>query len=807
MRRLKLGIFVIALATLMMELLLIRVFDVLLYPNMAYMVVSCALFSFGLAGIYRTLRPLQRNDSLNAFLAWAGLLLTGSILAIRPLMNALPFDYNELTAAPITQVASFLGMYLALALPFFFAGLIFATLFSAYAEQIQPLYFWDLAGAGVGCIVLIPFLPVIGPGGLLFSASALALFASALFSNHRSWIYGLSAAGIVLLVVPFVHAPDYFEFHEHLDKRGVKQAKIQGKIELTRWDPVSKIDIIELTPDLSDPWSNPRKHIAYDGGNQTSFYYSFDGNLQRLRRQIEDHKDHIINHFWQWGVLASHYLKRDQSQRVLIIGSAGGQETAAALMYGASHIDGVELVGSVIELGKTQYSQYTGNIFNHPKVRMMKGEGRSFLRASHTKYDIIQIFSNHTSSSIAAGTGAMAPNYLQTAEAYREYFEHLTPNGILHINHHVYPKMVTTAALAWRQMGRSHFQKHVVVFQREKGWDPLPTLLIKMQPWTEQEIKELKKLSSLDRATYTLVENPLHSGKSFLSADFYSGAFPEALADKIEYRVLPSTDDAPYFNFIRKNLRLEPLKPNPGTFTNFSSAQYLNAQLRKFVPMDVIHLIVTALASLLFAGVFIFVPLYFSKAGKTEWPRKGSALLYFSCLGAGFIIIELILIQIFIELIGFPIYAYSTVIFVLLLGAGIGSLMSSKWNINVSHGWFWPFVGVGIIGLLFFCTYPYVFQFFLASTMPTRIFVAFLMMFPLGFFLGMPFPLGILWMANMPPGAVAWAWAMNGLFTVVGGLASVLLSIFAGFQNTLIIALLIYAVAFLTFARMRFASG
>ena len=55
------------------------------------------------------------------------------------------------------------------------------------------------------------------------------------------------------------------------------------------------------------------------------------------------------------------------------------------------------------------------------------------------------MFSNHTSSSIAAGTGAMATTYLQTAEAYKEYFSHLKDDGILHINHHIYPKMVATA--------------------------------------------------------------------------------------------------------------------------------------------------------------------------------------------------------------------------------------------------------------------------------------------------------------------------------------------------------------------------
>ena len=94
---------------------------------------------------------------------------------------------------------------------------------------------------------------------------------------------------------------------------------------------------------------------------------------------------------------------------VLVIGSAGGQEIKAALMYGASHVDGVELVDAVVELGKTTYAQYIGDLFHHPKVNVQVGEGRSYLRASQEKYDIIQIFSNHTSSSTGSGTGAMTP--------------------------------------------------------------------------------------------------------------------------------------------------------------------------------------------------------------------------------------------------------------------------------------------------------------------------------------------------------------------------------------------------------------
>jgi sugar phosphate permease len=84
-----------------------------------------------------------------------------------------------------------------------------------------------------------------------------------------------------------------------------------------------------------------------------------------------------------------------------------------------------------------------------------------------------------------------------------------------------------------------------------------------------------------------------------------------------------------------------------------------------------------------------------------------------------------------------------------------------------------------------------------------RALVAALMIFPLGFFLGMPFPLGILAIENQPRGAIAWAWGMNGLFTVIGGLASVLLGLEIGFNLTIVVALMLYACALAVYRRMR----
>ncbi len=790
MKRVSAGLFLVALTTLMLELTLIRVFDVIWYSNMAYMIITLAMFCFGLSGVYSSLRPFKKSERIHGYLSILSILFALFAIVILPLMNAIPF-IRLLYLKPGLGFFSFFLMYFFLGVPFFLAGLIFTTVFSTYARKIQSLYFWDLSGAAIGCIILVPFLPKIGPGGLLFVACAFGLWASGLFSDSRKWRVVSTILGVLIILVPFFHADGYLDFKEQLKKRGVKSAREKGAIERTYWDPISKIDVIGL---------DGIKHIAYDGGTQSSWIIPFDGNLDTLRDDLANGRGH---HFVTPNLLTSHYLKRDTKQRVLVIGSAGGQEIKAALAYGADHVDAVELVNYVVEIGKNHYSDYNGNIFCHPRVNAITGEGRSFLRSSDHQYDIIQIFSNHTSSSIAGGAGAMATNYLQTAEAYEEYFSHLSEDGILHINHHIYPRMVTTAALAWRQMGRDNFKAHVVVCESAaRVMDNLPTLLVKMSPWTPAEIEEIKQFYG---PVAKIVEHPLEPDSSFLSADFYTGQFPPELAERMPFRVNPATDDKPYFNFLRKEVR--PLIEDPKNFLNFSTAKLLNSQLKKTfiprVPKDILPLVVIGAASFFFTAIFIFIPLYFSEAGKSKWPRKASSLFYFACLGAGFIIFELIFIQIFMKLIGYPLYTYSTVVFTMLLAAGVGSLSSEKLNIGLHRRWVWPFVGILVTGVFILATHSFVFDIFLTTNTAVRIAVAISMIFPLGFFLGMPFPLGILAIEKQPTGAIAWAWGLNGFFTLIGGLLSVLLSIYVGFSGTILVALFIYCMAFLMFSRIR----
>jgi hypothetical protein len=215
------------------------------------------------------------------------------------------------------------------------------------------------------------------------------------------------------------------------------------------------------------------------------------------------------------------------------------------------------------------------------------------------------------------------------------------------------------------------------------------------------------------------------------------------------------------------------------------------------------HLIVASVAGVFYSLTFILVPMLLSPVGRQRWTGKVPALLYFSLLGFGFIAIELLFIQMFIKLIGYPPYAVVTVLTVMLIGAGIGSMSSRRLAGAGSSRWHIAFVGIIATGLAVWLTHSAVSRHFMAAGTAIRILAAAAMISPMAFFMGMPFPLGILELDAKPRGAVAWAWSMNGLCTTIGSVATVALCLRLGFRTTELTALGVYALAWIVFGVLR----
>lgn len=775
----------VALSTLFYELSLIRILDVLWYPHFAYMVITLALLGFGISGVVTSVFAENKKLFSNTTLSVLTVLLALSYGGMFFFLNRFHVDFDHFSSVAYLG-AKVLLVFSGLVVPFFLGGLILSIQFTKNADKFGKLYFWDLVGASLGCLLVPLLIPSVGGPGMLFVASCMALVALSLINRSRVIVSValLCALGISGFLIS--RGGNYLEIAFHMDKRGF--ISLQGGHLLTKWDRISRIDLIQYRKEYI--W------IAYDGGTQTSYFYTFDGDYKKLRASLPEK---AMEQFWDKFVFASHWLKEGTHPDVLIIGAAGGQETKGAVTFGAKSVDAVEMVGSVIELGKKKYAiePYGNSIVN-----AVRGEGRSFLRSSNKKYDIIQMMSNHTTSSIASGSGAVSPNYLQTTDAYKEYFSHLTKNGVLHINHHIYPKMVLTAARAWKEMGRTDFEKHVLLYYANR-WYNLPTLLIKMEPWTQKEVDRVHELMGKD--DFIRIHNPMDPEHSKLDKSFFTGTLPPDLIAKIPYRIDVPTDDKPFFNHMRK--RMKPVSYDE-PYVDTSVKVLLNDSIKHGLPMDVIHLIVSAGSALLIAVVCLFGPLLFSKVGRAHWEGKTAFIGYFACLGAGFIAIELVFVQLFHKLVGFPLYTYVTVVFSFLLSAGIGSYVTDITRLHTKKlARFIPYIAIPAYGIALLWFKEPLLDYFLQWPALTRMAAAFMLIAPLGFFMGMPFAIGIAGSHKKGKGAVGWAWAINGLFTVLGGVCSIVLAIYIGFFNTLMIAFAIYMVAGLLLPRFSRDAG
>jgi hypothetical protein len=139
----------------------------------------------------------------------------------------------------------------------------------------------------------------------------------------------------------------------------------------------------------------------------------------------------------------------------------------------------------------------------------------------------------------------------------------------------------------------------------------------------------------------------------------------------------------------------------------------------------------------------------------------------------------------------------------MLISAAAGSAASRPITGARSERWAVAFVGVLVTGAALLAVLAPVNRLAMARPIGLRVGAAGGLIAPLAFFMGMPFPLGILALSRKPEGAVAWAWSVNGLFTTVGAVLSALLSLWLGFRATLIVALIAYAAAAALFARLR----
>jgi Spermine/spermidine synthase domain len=785
------GIFLLSLATLVLELALTRVLSVALWYHFGFLVISTVLLGFGTSGVVLALwQGLRERAVLDRTLALLALLFGVLTVGGFWLMQRIPFDPFSLFAD--RQQLLFMPLYyVILALPYFCAGLALALLFTRGVAQINRLYACDLVGAGVGCAIIALIMPMFGGSGAIIIAAVLGLLAAVVFGLR--WARGLALTGAVLGVTMFGVAC----VAERALPISVTPNKTHppGPTLYTAWNTFSRIDVYEQ---LFRPGTGGRggRQLIFDAGTAATGIVDLRPDVRTALRQLADTRA------FESSVA---YIGKSHP-RVLIIGAAGGEEVLDALHYGAAAITAVEINPIITDVVTRRMRDFWGGLFEQPEVRLVTAEGRSFVRRSREQYDAIISVHTISNAAIASGALALAENYVLTREAFTDYLDLLTPDGVLYF---VRPeaqiaRLVATGreSLAARGItdpaGHFYLYRHPYSTPRgQLGATNRPSFragfLMKKSSFTPQEVRLIQAHLGISHPSGRTLEplySPLEPHEGSIYHTLLTTPDPRTVYAAQTAQLVPTTDDRPFFN---QHTRWSSI--NFATIRDLFTQERLGRLALEDRPVVEVTLLVLLVQAVLIATALIVLPLArFARAG-LHAPNRGRFLLYFASLGLGFIMIEMALLQRFTLFLGQPVYTFAVVLASLLVFTGVGASLAGRLCTRPRQNlrWILLLILVTLVGTAFLT--PVVLSAALALPLVWRILVALLLIAPLGVLLGLSFPTGLRVVANEAPVLVPWAWGVNGFCTVIGTTVALILGMACGFTAVLMIAGLCYAIA------------
>lgn len=756
-------------AVMIFELALIRVFSFVSWYHFASMVISVALLGFGASGVVLARRPSWGRPARPRAALYGGLFGATGLGAVWA-VSRVPFDLLKVTV-DAGEAARLLLLYLILTVPFTFAGLAIATLLGGFTARAGLLYGCDLMGAALGCLVMVAATARLGVEGMIVAASALAAASACLLAvpdPGGSWrsarVWGAVAA-LLALLVPW--AADILVIEAGPGKVLFRYMKGDDvRLAFTRWSALFRTDVIEGGPPV--PWTAnatarvapPQQHQILIDGDALTPMIRLDGDAEEESAFLDY-------------MLPSLGLQALAPGRVLVIGAGGGADVLAALHHGARRVDAVEINSDIVQLVTETYADWNHGLFLDGRVSLHHAEGRSFVRRSPEEFDLVQLSLVDTWASSAAGAYSLAEGYLYTVEAFADYLTHLTEGGVVSVSRWLHSppretlRVVTVAASALERLGVENPGAHIVVATSGR----VSNTLVKRSPFTENELRRL--LSVGQRRYFDFLYLPGAASESSVIAEFLNRADRLVFYDEYRFDVTPTTDERPFFfQFLR--------------WGQVRSADFSGKGL----------LLLIFVQALVLSVVILVLPTLTRTKEKTA--GAGATMGYFLLLGIAFMLVEIVLMQRFTLYLGHPIYGIALVLAGLLVGAGSGSLSAARLVPRGSR----PeaiFGALIVVTALYAMVLPWVLQATLGWALLARVALAVVMILPLAFLLGVPFPTALASLAGGDGSQVARAWAANGCGSVLGPLLAVILALDLGYGRVMLIAALLYAVAYAVF--------
>ena len=782
------GLGVVALATLMYEIILTRIFSVTMWYHFAFVAVSVAMFGMTVGAVVVYVAPRWFREArlffhlgLSAFLFGVSVVVTFLFLLFRPFGT----DISLFTVPGTVLTYALIGV------PFVFSGICVCLALTRFPGHVASLYAVHLIGAAIGCLIVLLVLGAKdGPTAIILVGSLGCMGARLLLVGLRTSlrVAALFLAGVFALTASVLERPAQ-EGTPQLRLSWVKGKRV-GPLVYEKWNAFSRITVLENPALLGAPF-----------GWGLSSTYQPTHRVEQLTLQIDGTAGTVLTRF-DGDVKPLEHLKYDVTNiahylrgngRILVVGVGGGRDILSALLFRQRAVVGVEINEDILATLNGRFGDFTGHLERRPDVTFVNDEARSWMARVPDRFDIIQVSLVDTWAATAAGAFTLTESALYTVEAWGTFLDRLTDRGVLSVSRYLVSsrpdeayRLTSLARAALMRRGVADPRAHLAIVRhmspgpvsRAVPSAGVATILVSPSPFSRQD------LDTLEATARTLRFDILLSPRQAADETFGTLASPgdlDGFLAAFPVNVAAPTDDRPFFFHMMR----------------------LRDALRRAGSDDVNHQAVTVLGSLLVTVVSltlvcIVVPVTLT-AGRGQRQGGGALLLFFAGIGLGFMLIEISQMQRLIIFLGHPTYSLSVVLFALLLASGVGSAASGRLaggSPARSRSVLLALVGIlAATGNLA----PGLLHLFEDATTPTRIGVAVAMLLPIGFAMGMAFPLGMRLALERAPALAPWLWGINGATSVCASVLAVVIALGSGISTAFWAGVTCYAIAFVAY--------
>ncbi|HSW54806.1 MAG TPA: hypothetical protein VLH59_06935 [Ignavibacteriaceae bacterium] len=765
-------------AIIAFQLSLIQILSITQWYHFAYMVISVALLGFGAAGTVLSLAKkffVERAETiLPGLMTLSGLAMALSVSIAQA--EALRFD-SYLLFADYSHIWKLITTYFLFLIPFFLGALAIGIIFIKYVDKIGVLYFANMLGSGLGGLAAVFLMWIFFPQKLPAVIAAIAFAASIVIvpKEQRNVFTFIVMVTVAVLVFMYI-TPAKLQLSEY--KSLSKTLNLpDSKIILKESSPYGLIEIVS-TPYLRYA---PGLSIKYPG--VVSVENAAFNNGDWIGPLLSNENDSL--HYLLFTTENLGYVKSDR-KNVLVLGAGTGRQVRTAILNDAERITSVEQNKALANLLEGKLASKVDFILNDKSVRPQNISPRTFLLSTQQKFDLISLPMIDAFGG-SSGMYALQEQYLLTVESFNEMLAALNRNGVVSVSTYIdYPyrnpiKIIATFAEVFEKRKIDNPDEYIVAI---KNWNTI-TFLVKKDPLTVSEIDSIRNFCYIMNFDPVLLPDIFDAEResfnklqdttlySMLDKILHSKEEREKLYNDYPFNIKPATDNQPYFS----------------QFLQWSTipllADLFGNQTVPFFEVGYLLMYLTFIQITILAVILIIVPLFRIgfKGGK-----KLKTLLYFSGLGIGYMLIEIILIQRFTLYFGNVIYAAALVVCLMLVSSGFGSLVSQKITPK-------PYKIILIVSIIIisFILYALFLSGWLRTTigfsLTAKIILSFIWIAPPAFFMGMPFPLGLKKLSFSNESQIPWAWGINGVFSVVSAVLATIIAVELGFVWVMVFAI------------------